>query len=831
MVYICSKKYNKEFKEDIFPFELSCFQKYAIEGIKEDKHVLLCVPTGNGKTLPAEFAIQHFVKKGKKVIYTSPIKALSNQKYYDFKEKYPEITFGLLTGDIKLNPTADVLIMTAEILQNSLYKTFGSYFEKSDPMGHFSKNKTFSSYFEKSKNVSLMFEMDFENELACVIHDEVHSICLPDRGHVWESIFMLLPSHVQNVMLSATLDTPEYFAKWIEDINSNKEVYLITLNERAVPLNHYSFITCNEGFFKKLKDKDLEREIKEVINKPILLKEKNDFQEINYRKITKTLKLFSQKDPTTRIKRSYVLNQLCKYLVENNMLPCACFILSRKQIEIAAKEITCVLLEDDSKTPYIISNKCEQILREKIPNYKEFIELPDYISLVSLLEKGIATHHSGMIPVLKEIVELLFVQGYIKMLFCTETFSCGLNMPIKTTIFTDLHKFDGKDFRMLYGYEYNQASGRAGRRGLDKQGYVIHLNNLFKGDVDFNEYKIMMSGKPQKLISNYKITYQLLLSSLHDIVNKSLFQKEIKMDISLQEEEIKVKEVELERIEKSLQHLKTSSDDLSKYIEYQVCIKQLTNKKKKEMERKIIDIKERNRNIDSDIIIYKKMLDVKEEIKCNKEYYSKTENYLKEKINKTTNLLKREKFIEDDNITMKGLIAKEFKEVPCLLFSHLIVNGYINDLTENELGIMLSCFTNIHIVSEEHKCIKRPEIPNLERIMNVIDYECNRLQNYENENHIETGEVYNIQYDLMEYMNGWLNSETIEECKYFLQILREEKGIYLGEFVKAMLKIVAICNEISIVCELIYNYELLKKIKLLIEKIQKFVVTNQSLYI
>ena len=437
------------------------------------------------------------------------------------------------------------------------------------------------------------------------------------------------------------------------------------------------------------------------------------------------------------------------------MLPCACFILSRKQIEIAAKEITCVLLEDDSKTPYIIRNNCEQILREKIPNYKEFIELPDYISLVSLLEKGIATHHSGMIPVLKEIVELLFVQGYIKMLFCTETFSCGLNMPIKTTIFTDLHKYDGKDFRMLYGYEYNQASGRAGRRGLDKQGYVIHLNNLFKGDVDFNEYKLMMSGKPQKLISNYKITYQLLLSSLNDIVNKSLFQKEIIQDLSLQKEEIKVKEVELERIEKSLQHLKSSLDDLSKYIEYQTSIKQFTNKKKKEMERNIIDIKERNRNIDSDIIIYKKFLNLKEEIIVKKEYYSKTENYLQEKINKTTNLLKIENFIENDNLTIKGIIAKEFKEVPCLLFTHLILNEYINVLTENELGIVLSCFTNIHIVSEEHKCIKKPEIPNLERIMNVIEYECNRLENYENENHIETGEVYSIQYDLMEIYE-WL---------------------------------------------------------------------------
>ena len=164
------------------------------------------------------------------------------------------------------------------------------------------------------------------------------------------------------------------------------------------------------------------------------------------------------------------------------------------------------------------------------------------------------------------------------------------------------------------------------------------------------------------------------------------------------------------------------------------------------------------------------------------------------KINKTTDLLKRDNFIEDNTISLKGIIAKEFKEVPCLLFSHLIVNGYINELTDNELGIMLSCFTNIHIVSEDHKCIKRPEIPKLERIMNVIDYECNRLQTYENKNHIETGEVYNIQYDLMEYMNGWLNSESVEECKYFLQNLREEKGIYLGEFVKAMLKIIAICN-------------------------------------
>ena len=177
MVFTCGKIYEKEIDTSLFSFPLSSFQKYAIEGIIEDKHVLVCVPTGNGKTLPAEFAIQYFVNKGKKVIYTSPIKALSNQKYYDFKEKYPDIQFGLLTGDIKLNPNADVLIMTAEILQNSLLQ---------------------------KKNHFTTFEMDYENDLACVIHDEVHSIGLQDRGYVWENIFLFLPPHIQNIMLSAT---------------------------------------------------------------------------------------------------------------------------------------------------------------------------------------------------------------------------------------------------------------------------------------------------------------------------------------------------------------------------------------------------------------------------------------------------------------------------------------------------------------------------------------------------------------------------------------------------------------------------------------------------
>jgi antiviral helicase SKI2 len=225
---------------------LSSFQKFAIESIVEGNHILVTAHTGSGKTLPAEFAIEYFVSKGKKVIYTSPIKALSNQKFYEFTQKFPNISFGILTGDIKTNPEADVLIMTTEILINTLY----------------AKNKKTDNSLINISPLT-MFEMDFQNELACVVFDEIHYINDLDRGKVWEETIMMLHKHIQMVMLSATLDSPEKFADWCENRGlkedlpeqNNKIVYLTTTYERVVPLTHYSFITCTQGLFKVLKNK------------------------------------------------------------------------------------------------------------------------------------------------------------------------------------------------------------------------------------------------------------------------------------------------------------------------------------------------------------------------------------------------------------------------------------------------------------------------------------------------------------------------------------------------------------------------------------------------
>ena len=234
-----------------FGFPLSPFQKYAIEAIVEGHHVLVTAHTGSGKTLPAEFAIQHFVNSGKRVIYTSPIKALSNQKYYEFSKKYPHISFGLLTGDIKTNPEADVLIMTTEILMNALFR--GDQGAESE--------------------AGLNFQMDIDTELGCVVFDEVHYINDQDRGQVWEKTILMLPEHIQMVMLSATIDAPERFAEWCERGElGGKQVYLASTSSRVVPLTHYGFLTVTENLFKGMKDKALEKDLRNNTNRLITLR-------------------------------------------------------------------------------------------------------------------------------------------------------------------------------------------------------------------------------------------------------------------------------------------------------------------------------------------------------------------------------------------------------------------------------------------------------------------------------------------------------------------------------------------------------------------------------
>lgn len=830
MVKVCSYNYPKsnedEYKKyyENYPYELHDFQKWCIEGVVTGNHVLICCPTGSGKTFGGEFALNYFHSKGKKTIYTSPIKALSNEKFYNFTQKYPHISIGLITGDIKTNPDADVLIMTTEILLNKLYQI-----KSSSPV----------------PSSSISFEMDIEQELGCVVFDEIHFINDESRGHTWEQCIMMLPPHVQMIGLSATLDNPERFAFWLEtkgDVKSEsgKEVFLTRKQIRAVPLIHYSFITTTNGVNKAIKDKAVQEEIKKAINKPFIIQdEKGIFNDVQYQSTVKMLKLFEKHD--IRVKRQHVLNKVTEYLVEKEMLPALCYVFSRKQLEKCAQELTTNLLEFDSKVPYIVDRECEQIIR-KLPNYEEYLNLPEYINTVKLLRKGVGMHHAGVLPILREITELLFARGFIKILFCTETMSVGINLPVKTTIFTDVNKFNGEINRMLYSHEYTQAAGRAGRLGLDSVGHVIHLNNLFR-NVDSVNYKQMMNGKPQTLTSKFKISYNLLLNLL-DIGDKNLvsFAKKsmVTGDLDNQMKEIYYKistlNTELDNIKLCSSNLRTPKNVIEEFIDLQKNRVTAVNKKRKDMERQLQQIHDNYKYVEQDKLIYQKISVKEKEINDYQSQFDNVNKYIHSGVETVLKLLKEEGFVEENdtqelNLSLKGKIASQLREIPCLVFSRLLEDKVIDNLSAKQLVTLFSCFTNISVQDDfkdnfpntEDKAVK-DIVTNISQM--YIDYQKKELIYG-----INTGTSYDIHYDLLNYTSKWCDCDNVEECKLVLQNMEQEKEIFLGEFVKALLKINNISNEMEKIAEMTGNIAFLSKLKEIPNMTLKYVVTNQSLYV
>jgi superfamily II RNA helicase len=826
MVKICSFNYPKSDEEEYkkyyenYSYELHDFQKWCVQGVVTGNHVLITAPTGTGKTFGGEFAINYFHSKGKKVIYTSPIKALSNEKFYAFTNKYHNISVGLITGDIKTNPDADVLIMTTEILLNKLYQI-----KSSNP----------------DVKSSVSFDMDIENELGCVVFDEIHMINDENRGHVWEQSIMLLPSHIQMIGLSATLDDPEKFAFWLEtkgDINKiiEKEVYLTRKLVRAVPLIHYSFITVPNSINKHVKDKSIQEEIKRLTNKPFIIQdEKNVFNDVNYQNMNRMLKLFEKYD--VRVKRQHVLNNLAEYLVENEMLPALCYVFSRKQLEICAEEMTTNLLEFDSKVPYTIDRECEQIIR-KLPNYEEYLHLPEYVNTVKLLRKGVGTHHAGLMPILREMTELLFARGFIKILFCTETMSVGINLPVKTTIFTDINKFNGEINRTLYSHEYTQAAGRAGRLGLDKIGHVIHLNNLFR-NVGSVSYKQMMNGKPQTLSSKFKISYNLILNLL-DIGDKNLVQFASKSmitgDLDKQMGELYTKmtklQTELDNIKNCIGKMRTPIEIIQEFMELRKNLPLSVNKKRKEIERKISSIQENNRFLEQDLKNYSKVAEKEQELNSLKESYDKLHSYFESGVQNVLCLLDEEGFLlNNDSLTILGKIASQIREIHCLVFANLYDNKKFENLTAKQLVALFSCFTNIRVADDIKDNRPKSDDMNINDIVTEVENMYNKYQNLEIKRNINTGFDYEIHYDLLNYVEKWCDSENVEDCKFILQELGTNKGIFLGEFVKALLKINNISAEFEKIAEMSGNIAFLSKLKEIPHMTLKYVVTNQSLYV
>ena len=813
--------YNEYY--NTFQYELSKFQKQAIRGIVDGNNVLVTAPTGSGKTLPAEFCILHLINNGKKVIYASPIKALSNQKFYEFSRKYPQISIGLITGDIKVNPNADVLIMTTEILYNSLFSYYQNQID--------TKNN--------DNPISFHFQMDINKELGAVIFDEIHYINDQERGKVWEGSILLLPNHIQIIGLSATLQNPVGFAKWIEETNPMKQVVLASTSHRIVPLSHYMFLTHTESIFKQTKDKALQKEIRDNTNSLILLQDANgNFQEDSFRKVSKIQNIFDK----FRVfqKRKHVLNSLVSHLKEQELLPAICFVFSRKNVELCAHEITINLLEFDSKVPYIARQECEQIIR-KLPNYQEYLRLPEYDLLVGLLEKGIGIHHAGMLPILREIVELFISKKYIKLLFCTETFAIGLDCPIKTAIFTGISKFDGNQSRLLYPHEYTQAAGRSGRRGQDTIGYVVHCNNLFQLP-SLIEYKTMLQGKPQNLVSKFKVSYSLLLNLIRgsntdfkQFVSKSMIFEELQNSLINQRKYIIELQDKITLKTENVSHLKTPKDICLVYLED--IPRDISQKKRKELERNRVNMVDTYFTIEKDARFVNELISMNNELDKEYNHLQFLETYFDTQIQNTLHILIDNTFVTPDQpfrLTNNGFVSSYITEIHPLVFSNILYKyEFFKDFSLIELIGLFSIFCDVKIPEDQRISINSIIDNKIKSCIQIIHNTYEIYQSKEIEMEINSGINYEnpIQFDIIDYVIEWCKLETEDECKFFIQNRIRDKDISIGDFSKSILKISAIGKELSNMAEKIGNIELLHKLSKIDDVILKYIIMNQSLYV
>lgn len=449
----------------IYPFELDPFQKVAIASIERGESVLVSAHTSAGKTVVAEYAIAQSLKNNQRVIYTSPIKALSNQKYREFAADFGDV--GLMTGDVTINPTATCLVMTTEILRSMLYR--GS---------------------------------EIMREVQWVIFDEIHYMRDKSRGVVWEETIILLPDKVRYVFLSATIPNAMQFAEWITKTHQ-QPCHIVYTDFRPTPLQHYFFPAGADGIH-------------------LIVDEKGNFREDNFQKAMATIEEKKGADPADinakrkgrgkdkktnkgANKEGSDIYKIVKMIMLKHYNPVIVFSFSKRECEAYALQMSSMAFNDESEKQMVtkVFESAIECLSE------EDKTLPQITHILPLLRRGIGVHHSGLLPILKETIEILFQENLIKVLFATETFSIGLNMPAKTVVFTSVEKFDGVSMRYLTPSEFVQMSGRAGRRGLDDRGIVIMMIN---DKMEPATAKEIVRGEQDKLNSAFYLGYNMVLN-------------------------------------------------------------------------------------------------------------------------------------------------------------------------------------------------------------------------------------------------------------------------------------------------------------------------------
>ena len=731
-----------------FPFELDDFQKEACEIIDNGESVVVCAPTGAGKTVIAQHAINNALKQGCRIFYTTPLKALSNQKFYDFCEQYGADKVGLLTGDTSINRGAQIVIMTTEVFRNMLYGT------------------NFGAVADNLKDVRY------------VVLDEVHYMNDEQRGTVWEESIIYCPTNIQIIALSATVANCDELTNWINTVHSKTK--LVNTDFRPVPLRFFYFDSSQPYKLLPLLTPDGKLNNKIKPEKPQWARGKD------------------------KRKKTYV-KQIIQNLADNDMLPAIYFTFSRKKCDEQMEKCSGLGL-NTRKEQEEIKAFIEEFIAENPHLYGN--------KHIEYLIQGVASHHAGLLPAWKNLVEKLFQKGLIKVVFATETLAAGINMPARSTVISSTSKRTDSGHRMLTANEFLQMSGRAGRRGMDEVGYVTVVGTPFQTPEEVAEL-VLSDSNP--LESKFSPSYSMVLNLLQRF-NLEESKELILKSFGYYSSDYRLKPIlfQLEQYDKEIEERsficpnKLSDDKMLEYDKlrflyvqnrqtYKKIIKQ-EKSKHRPLSPEVVEFGKRNKEelhklqtfACDTCKLYKKH---SKNLEVLKRIDSKKKKLLKE-IEKQKDIywnkfiahravLKEYGYIQNDYPTEKGKTTSQIRSENELYLAEIIFSGVLENLTPSQLAGVICALTT------EELRIEIPYIPFSEPVRKTLNQIRNIKRKLE-----KVQSKYDIEAPL--YINPYFSSLIelwVEGAEW--ETVSEQIEIGEGDIVRAFKRVVDVLRQLT----------------------------------